>query len=97
MIYGEHMHDDSVKNGMVKCLKCDKEFDVPRSGFPSNERVANILAKHRHLSKESKSAIQELIQKLEQLQIDVKLKQNAMEVTSFDHFTEIRRFLIRIL
>ena len=38
-----------------------------------------------------KHAIQELIKKLEQLQNDVNLKQNDMEVTSFDHFTEIRR------
>ena len=94
VICGEHLRDDSVKNGMIKCLKCDKDFDVPRSGFPSDERVANILEKEQHLSKEEKAikhAIQELIQKLEHLQNDVKLQQNAIEVTNFDHFTEIRR------
>ena len=67
---------------------------MPRRGFPSNERVANFLAKELHLSDEERSiknAIQELIQKLEQLQYDVNLKQNDMELKSFDYFTEIRR------
>ena len=94
VVCGEHLHDASVKNGMIKCQKCDKEFDVPRSGFPSNERVANILANDHHLNDEEiaiKNAIQELIQKLDQLQNDVRLKRNDMEITSFDHFTEIRR------
>ena len=94
VICGEHLRDDSVKNGMIKCLKCEKDFDVPRSGFSLNERATNILSNEQHLSEEEKAikyAIQELIQKLEQLQDGVKLQQNAMEVTSFDHFTEIRR------
>ena len=96
VICGEHLRDDSVKNGMIKCMKCDKDFDVPRSGFPSNERVANILANDHYLNDEEKAiknAIQELIQKLEQLQNVIKLKKNEMEVTSFDHFTEIRRHI----
>ena len=94
VICGEHLRDDSVKNGIIKCMKCGKDSDVPRSGFPLNERVDNILANEQHLSKEEKAikyAIQELIQKLEHLQNDVKLQQNAMEVTSFDYFSEIRR------
>ena len=94
VICGEHLRDDSVKNGMIKCLKCDKDFDVPKSGFPSNESAINILANEQHLSEEEKAIkrdIQELIQKLEQLQNNVKLQQNDMEITSFDHFTEIRR------
>ena len=94
VICDEHLSDDSAKNGLIKCMKCDKDFNVPRRGFPSNKRVTNLLAKERHLSNEEKSikhAIQELIQKLEQLQYDVRLKENNMELTSFDHFTEIRR------
>ena len=94
VICGEHLHDDSVENDMIKCLKCDKNFDVPRSGFPSNEKMENILTNEQHLIYEEKAikdAIQELIHKLEKLQNGLKLKQKDMEVTSFDHFTEIRR------
>ena len=94
MFCGEHLRDGTVKDRMIKCLECGENFGVPRSGFPLNERVVDILAKEDYLSdeeKEIKSVIQELIHKLEHLQYDVKLKQKDMEVTSFDHFTEIRR------
>ena len=95
VICGEHLRDDSIiKNGMIRCQKCGKDVDVPLNGFPSNKKVAGILEKELYLSNEEKSiksAIRELIKNLAQLQIDVKLKQNVMEVTCFDHFSEIRR------
>ena len=96
VICGEHLRDGTVKNGMLQCQECDKNFNVPRGGFPSNEKVVDILTSEVHLSddeKEIKRVIQELVQKLEQLQNVVKLKQNDMEVTRFDYFAEIRRHI----
>ena len=99
VVCNEHLRDGTVKHGSFRCLECDQEFDVPSMGFPPNKMASNILAKDLHLSekeKKIKSSIQNLIKKLEQLQNDVKLQQNEMEVTSFEHFTKNRRNLSQI-
>ena len=94
-VCGEHLHDDSTKNGIITCMKCNKEFKVPESGFPQNEVLSNILAKEFHLNDEEKAikhSIQDMIQTLEGLQ-EV-LKQNNsddLEANSFEHYSEIRR------
>ena len=83
-----------LSDGSIRCLECEKEFDVPQNGFPPNKIVSNILANELYLSdaeKTVKHAIQELIDQLEQLQEDLKEKHSDLEQRSFDHFTEIRR------
>ena len=70
------------------------EFDTPSNGFPAYTLAEKLLANDTHLSDEEKAikrAIIEMIQQLEKLQNGAILKQNHVEVTSFDHFTEIRR------
>ena len=94
VVCGEHVHDGSVKNGIIKCLKCDEDFDVPENGFRSNDMATNILAKELHLSEEEKTiknSIHEMIKKLEQLQYELKQKHTDLDRLNFDHFSEIRR------
>ena len=70
-ICGEHLRDGTAKNEVIKCMKCEKDFEVSRSGFTPIKIVDNILTKGLYLSKEEnaiKQAIQDLITKLEQLQ-----------------------------
>ena len=89
-----HLRDGTVKNGSIQCLKCEKDFDVPRSGFEANSALANLLANESHLNDEEKSikcAIQGLIKQLEQLQGSINLKRDEMELANCNHFIEIRR------
>ena len=93
-ICGGHMRDDTIKEGTIRCLKCEKEFELPQKGFEINGIVNNILAKELYLSdteKTIKHEIGELIQQMEHLQTNVFQKQNTMEVTSYIHFAEICR------
>ena len=89
----EHLNDVAAKNSLIKCMKCDKEFEVPESGFRSNEMANNIIEKELYLSDEEKTikhAIENLIQKLEGLKKDVKQKIFDLERTHCDHFSEVR-------
>ena len=89
-----HLRDDTAKNGTIRCLECDQEFDISQRGFPQHKMASNILVKKLHLSDEEKAikqAIQETIQQLEQLQFDLKAKHSDLERISFDYFTELRR------
>ena len=94
-ICGEHLRDDTVKNGVITCEKCEKNFDVPRNGFATNLALTNLLANEFHLSNEEKTikrAIQDLINQLKELQhLVVTSKRPEMELANFEHFTEIRR------
>ena len=93
-VCSEHLRDGTAKDGSIRCLECQQEFNVPSNGFPANKIVSNVLTNDLHLSDEEKTiktAIQVLIQQLEQLQFDLKQKQSDLEQISFDHFTEVRR------
>ena len=93
-ICSEHLRDGTAKNGTIRCMKCEKDFDVPQRGFTPNLILSDLLASELHLSEEEKSikrAIQDQILKLIQIQHDVKQTHIDMEITSFQHFTEIRR------
>ena len=79
---------------MLEMRECEKDFDVPRSGFEANSALANHLANEFHLNDEEKAikcAIQDLIKQLEQLKDNVNLKSNEMELANCNHFIEIRR------
>ena len=94
VICGEHLKDDTVKNGKITCLKCEAEFEMPKQGFDANKMCSIILENEFHLSEEEKTikhAIQDLIQKLEKLQEDLKRKHSDLEQSYFHHFSEIRR------
>ena len=91
----EHLRDGTAKNGSIRCLKCEKDFDVPGSGFAANSALVNFLASESHLSNEEKTtkrAIQDLINQMEEFQhIVITSKMPEIELSTFDHFTEIRR------
>ena len=60
----EHLRDGTTKDGIIKCLKCGKDFG---NGFLTNESLNNILAKEFHLTEEEKTirlAIQDLTRQL---------------------------------
>ena len=78
----------------IRCLECEKEFEVPQNGFPPNKMASNILAKELCLSDEEKTiktSIQKLIQQLEHLPEELKREKSDLERISFDHFSELRR------
>ena len=92
----EHLHDDFAKSKSLKCLNCNRDFQIPESGFASNKVIASILSKELHLSDEEKTLknlIKDLIQQLLKLQPQngVDSMQNDMELLSFDHFSELKR------
>ena len=94
VVCNEHLRDDTVKKGSIRCLECDQEFDVPCNGFPLNKIVSSVLVNDFHLSDEEKKikyAIRELTHKLERLLSDLKQKYSDLERISFDHFSEVRR------
>ena len=39
----EHLRDGPVKNGSIQCLKCEKDFDLPRSGSEANMTLAKLI------------------------------------------------------
>ena len=93
-VCAEHFRDGTSKNGMIKCLICLIDFDVPTSGFEANLALTNLLNSESYLSAEEKSIKRELnylIERLKYMHGIVKSKHQIMEVTSFDHFSEIRR------
>ena len=90
----EHLRDGTVKDGLIQCLKCEQEFDVPQSGFPPHKTASDILDRDLYLSgleKRLKHSIQATIQQLDELLTDLKQKHFDLERLSSDHFTEIRR------
>ena len=92
-VCGEHLRDGTIKEGSIRCLECVQEFEVPQCGFPPHKMASNILAKDLHLSEEEKTiktAIQELVQQLEQLQSDLKQIHSDLKRTSFAHFSDVR-------
>ena len=94
VICGQHLHDGSSKYGMIKCLKCGEVFDIPKEGFEANTFMATNLDEELYLTEEEKCikhAIQNLIQKLEQLKEELMRKHSNLERISFDHFSEVRR------
>ena len=63
-ICSEHLRDGTVKNEVITCLKCEKDFDVSGRGFTPNLTMGNLLANESHLSKDKKTlkhSIQDLI------------------------------------
>ena len=91
----EHLEESTAsQNGSFRCAKCDMEFETPINGFPPYTLAVELLDSDAHLNDEEKAikrAITEMIQQLEKLQNGAILKQSHVELTSFDHFSEIRR------
>ena len=90
----EHLQDGTVKDSSIRCLECEREFDVPDNGFPINKMASILLAKDLHLSDEEKRlkhAVETLIQQLERVQSDFKQKLSDLEGFSIDHYSEVRR------
>ena len=93
-ICSEHLRDDNAKNGLIKCMKCDQEFEISENGFTPSIIMANTLENELHLSEEEKTikyTIHGLIMQLEQLKYDLEQKYSDIERASFEHFLEIRR------
>ena len=93
-IFCEHLQDDTIKNGSIQCLDCEKEFDVPQNRFPSHKMASNIQAENMHLSdkeKQLEQSIKDTIQQLKELSTGLKEKHSNLEIITFDHFSEVKR------
>ena len=94
LVCGEHLYNGTAKNSSIRCMKCDEDFEVPEQGFEANQTMALQIEKELNLTADEKyikHVIQKLIQKLEQLQYELKQKYFDLERVSYDHFSEVRR------
>ena len=94
LLCNEHLHDDTAKNGSIRCTKCLRDFELRENEFAPSYLASYILEKELHLSDEEKAfkkSIHDLVHQLEQLQIEFQPKYTEWERNNFDHFSEIRR------
>ena len=42
-----HLKDSSVKDGWIKCLECDKAFEIAKNEFKPSKMATNILKQHK--------------------------------------------------
>ena len=89
-----HLTDGSVKDGLIACVPCGENFVVKSIQLKENKYAKLILDADGHLNPEEK-AVKSEIQRLfnEFLNIYEQLQQEhaAFELSSFDHFAEIKR------
>ena len=89
-----HLKDDSVKNGLIKCLTCDDEFVVKIGEHKVNKFAKMLLDAEDYLSseeKELKQQIGHLFEHIAQLHAQLKQEQTEFELKSHEHFAEIKR------
>ena len=90
-VCGEHC---TAKQGTIRCLECDEDFDVPSDGFPPHKMASTMLVSECYLTDEEKQlkhSSEATIQHLEELLFNLKQKHSELELISFDHFSEVRR------
>jgi ribosomal protein L37AE/L43A len=66
----KHLKDGSVKNGLIKCETCKKEFLVKDIKIKENKFAKIVLDSEQHLSNEEKqvkSEIHDLLNKFQEL------------------------------
>ena len=94
MICHKHLKDDTVKNGIIACLPCGKEFLATEITVNFNKLAGIILETDEYLSqdeKQTKSEIKDLLAQLQQLNSQFREEQNKFELNSHNKFTEIKR------
>ena len=91
-----HLKDDSVKDGILTCVECGDKFVVKDMQLKVNKLAKRILDAENHLSPEEKDAkteMQLLLNEFQQLYDKLQQEQTEFEVSSYDHFAEIKRKL----
>ena len=91
-----HLSDGSVKDGLIKCEPCGDNFVVKDIHLKVNKLAKRILDAEGHFSPEEKAAkseLQKLLNEFQQLFDQIQQEQTEFEVSSYDHFAEIKRTL----
>ena len=90
-----HLSDDSVtKDGILKCVPCEKEFVARNVEINVNKYAQMILDTNFYLSEQDcmlSQNIHDLLEQFEELFGQFKQKQNEFELDSHDRFAEIKR------
>ena len=90
----DHLTDGSAKDGYIACETCGEKFEVKSMHSKVNRHAKCILDIEGHLNQEEKAAkieIQNLIMQFQQLYGQIQQEQTIFEVSSYDHFAEIKR------
>ena len=89
-----HLTDGSAKDGVILCESCGETFVVKDMHSKVNKLFKRILDAEGHLSpqeKAVKSEIQYLLNEFQLLYDQIQQEQTEFEVSSHDHFAEIKR------
>ncbi len=89
----KHLTDGSVKNGLIKCEKCKKNFLVKDIEIIENNFAKIVLDAELHLSnceKLMKRDIHVLFNKLQNLK-DEFSQNKEVELNCHEHFSELKR------
>ena len=89
-----HLTDGSAKDGRITCVECKDTFVIKDMHSKVNRHAKLILETEGHLSPEEKAAksqIQKLLNEFQQLYDQLQQEQSAFEVSSYDHFAEVKR------
>ena len=87
-----HLTGASAKDGLIECVPCGEKFEVKRMRLNVNRQAKYILDAEGHLNAEEKAAkieIQKLLNEFQQL--FHQREQITFEISSHDHFAEIKR------
>ena len=96
IVCNEHLHDGTAKDGSIECNSCHKSFQISEHDFRTNKMAKNLLESQLHLTTEEKwlrASIREMFAKLEDSFKSFSSKKVELEMSSFDHFADIRRHI----
>ena len=93
-ICNEHLSDNTVKDGLIKCEPCGDDFVVKDIKIKENKLSKKVLAAENHLTNQEKAAkkeIHEQINKFQKLFEQLKNDTKNFEINCHEHFAEIQR------
>ena len=94
MICHKHLKDDTVKNGLIKCLPCNDEFLATNIKVKFNRLAKINLEAEDYLSpdeKQTKREINDLLAQFQELCSRFRKEQDNCELNSHKKFAEIKR------
>jgi hypothetical protein len=90
----EHLNErDVVRENIIKCAKCNEEFQVNGLEFKSNIELMKLLESHSYLSSEEielKRELEDSIQKFFEFYDKFSQKRTKLDLDVFDHYQELR-------
>ena len=92
VVCGHHIFERNMLKNNIRCKTCERDFDVPKDGFKSNNMFQVILNSDFHLThdeKRLKCHIGEISESTKLLINEIEEKKKHLQVVCQDHFTKI--------